>query len=212
MPPFDDILFPLSISNGSSGGPVYRTFTARTAAGVEQRSTLNGRSLRSYNAALGVRSVADLYMVLQFFEARQGKLRGFRWRDWLDNSSSAVAQTAPQPTDQPLGVGNGTQTRFLLQKVYNSGTASTVRFIQKPVAGSVVVAVNGVLMAANTYSVNYSDGSITFNTPPSVNTILTAGFNFDVPARFDTDSLDFNMTSFQTGTLNQIPIIEVNLL
>ncbi len=207
MPPFDEVLFPLSISHGSSGGPVFNTFTARTAGGSEQRSSLTGSSLRRYNAALGVRSLADLYTLLQFFQARQGKLRGFRWRDWLDSSSSAQVNGIPQATDQPLGIGNGTQTRFVLQKTYTTG--GVARLIQKPVAGSVVVAQNGAPLAATAYSVNYNDGSVLFNTPPAAQSLLTAGFRFDVPVRFDTDALELSMTSFQSGTLSHIAIIEI---
>ena len=39
------------------------------------------------------------------------------------------------------------------------------------------------------WSCDYSAGLITFNVAPAVNTLVVASFNFDVPVRFDTDSM-----------------------
>ncbi|MEL6283477.1 MAG: DUF2460 domain-containing protein [Pseudomonadota bacterium] len=48
-----------------------------------------------------------------------------------------------------------------------------------------------------------------FETPPPVGSTLTAGFAFDVPARFDSDALAINLASFEAGEIPSIPIIEV---
>ena len=40
---------------------------------------------------------------------------------------------------------------------------------------------------------------------------VTAGFEFDVPARFDTDQIRINLASFAAGDIPDIPILEVRL-
>ena len=78
---------------------------------------------------------------------------------------------------------------FQLVKRYGSGLRDHVRLISKPVAGSVVVAVNGT-PAAN-FTVDTTAGLVTFQAGsiPGVGVEVTAGFEFDVPVRFDTDAL-----------------------
>ncbi len=38
---------------------------------------------------------------------------------------------------------------------------------------------------------------------------VTAGFEFDIPARFDSDRLEASLASFRAGQIPTIPIIEV---
>ena len=40
---------------------------------------------------------------------------------------------------------------------------------------------------------------------------VTAGFEFDVPVRFDTDRIAVSVASFQAGDLPQVPIVEVRI-
>ena len=40
---------------------------------------------------------------------------------------------------------------------------------------------------------------------------ITAGFEFDVPVRFDTDKLEINLQGFKCGAIPHIPIVEVRL-
>lgn len=44
---------------------------------------------------------------------------------------------------------------------------------------------------------------------PAPGIVLTAGFQFDTPVRFDTDYLEFDMTSFDYGQYPNIPLIEI---
>jgi uncharacterized protein (TIGR02217 family) len=38
---------------------------------------------------------------------------------------------------------------------------------------------------------------------------VTAGFQFDVPVRFDTDQISINLSHFAAGEIPDIPLIEV---
>ena len=56
-------------------------------------------------------------------------------------------------------------------------------------------------------------GEVTF-TPlavPGAGRKVTAGFEFDVPVRFETDRLEINVMGFRHGAIPSIPIVEVRL-
>ena len=40
---------------------------------------------------------------------------------------------------------------------------------------------------------------------------MTAGFQFDVPVRFDTERLEVNLATFAAGTVPSIPLVEIRL-
>lgn len=213
MPAFDEVQFPTGISYGSSGGPRRRTEIATLASGAEERNSLWADSRRDYNAGYGIKSHDDLHAVLAFFEARLGQGRAFRFRDWADYKSCPPLQT-PSPVDQVLGTGTGAQATFQLTKVYASGAQSWTRIIKKPVAGTVRVAVAGVEKTLGThFTVDVTTGVVTFlpGHIPGPGAAVTAGFEFDVPVRFNTDYLSLNLSQLEAGEIPDIPIIEVKV-
>ena len=44
---------------------------------------------------------------------------------------------------------------------------------------------------------------------PSANAVVTAGYEFDVPVRFNTERLEVSLTAFKAGQIPSIPLIEV---
>jgi uncharacterized protein (TIGR02217 family) len=207
---FHDVLFPTAISRGSQGGPERKTDVVVLGSGHEERNTRWADSRRSYNAGYGVKSLDDLHAVIAFFEERRGRLHGFRWRDHADYKSCAP-EAAISPLDQSLGVGDGTTDSFQLVKVYGSSFAPWSRTITSPVAGTVTIAVAGVLKAGSAYSVDPAAGLVTFVPAhiPEPGNEVTAGYMFDVPARFDTDKLEINLSGFRHGAIPNIPIVEI---
>lgn len=206
---FDEIRFPDSISRGARGGPERRTRIVELASGREERNSPWAGSRRRYDASYGVRRADDLAAVVAFFEARSGRLRGFRWKDWADYKSCLPSQT-PTATDQLIGQGNGTATAFQLSKTYTSGLQSYVRTISKPVAGTVLVAVNAVEQSSG-WAVDTTTGIVTFTTPPANGSSIAAGFEFDVPVRFDSDALDVTLDIERLGSITSIPLVEIKL-
>ena len=132
---FHEVQFSPKIALGSTGGPERRTEVVTLANGFEERNTHWAHSRRRYDAGLGVRSLDDLHETLAFFEARYGRLYGFRWKDWVDHKSSAPS-AAPGPNDQTIGFGDGTERLFQLIKVYESGGEDYARPIRKPRPGT----------------------------------------------------------------------------
>jgi uncharacterized protein (TIGR02217 family) len=204
---FHEVRFPDDISRGARGGPERRTQVVELASGDEERNASWADSRRRYDAAYGIRRADDLAAVIAFFEARNGRLHGFRWKDWGDVKSS-LPSTPVTPIDQVLGNGDGATTAFQLVKRYESGSQAWVRRIVKPVAGTVRVALAGVDQASG-WSVNATTGIVTFATAPGADVLVTAGFEFDVPVRFDTDRLDVIWDLDRLGSIASIPLVEV---
>lgn len=204
---FHEVQFPTSVSFGATGGPERRTEIVTLANGHEERNAPWAHSRRRFDAGFGMRSLADLEKVIAFFEARMGQLYGFRWKDWSDFSSSAAGEDIAA-ADQPLGVGDGVTTEFQLSKIYASGEATYQRPIQKPVAGTVLVAVDG---QAEVVEVEPATGRVIFDAAPVSGAVLTAGFEFDVPVRFDTDRIETSVASFNVGEIPSVPVIEVRV-
>lgn len=201
---FHAIRFPLDIALGAQGGPERRTEVTTLASGREQRNARWSRSRRRYNAGYGVKSIEDLAVVTAFFEERCGRLHSFLWRDGLDWQSGRPVTAF----DQKLGTGDGVETAFQLIKTYGSGIDTQIRPITKPVVASVVVGVDGVELDGD-FSVDGLTGVVSFVTPPADGAVLTSGFAFDVPVRFDTDRLEAVRTGFAAAEIPNIPLIEV---
>lgn len=206
---FHEVRFPDNISRGARGGPERRTQIVELASGAEERNASWANSRRRYDVAYGIRRADDLAAVVAFFEARTGRLHGFRFKDWADFKSCLPSQT-PGWTNQPIGTGNGAATLFQLTKRYTSGAQSWTRAITKPVAGTVTVALNGTPQVSG-WSVSTATGLITFTTAPALGVAITAGFEFDVPVRFDTDALDVTLDLERLGSITSIPLIELRL-
>ena len=208
---FHEVRFPAALSFGSIGGPERRTDVVTLANGHEERNSPWVHSKRRYDAGFGMRSLEDVEALIAFFEARRGQMFGFRWKDWSDYKTGSASGT-PALADQVLGTGDGTQTQFDLIKSYTSGAFSYERPIRKPVAGTVTVGVNGAPLSEGTeFSVDPVTGQITLAQAPAPGASVTAGFEFDVPVRFDTDSIQTSVASFKAGQVPNVPIIEVRV-
>jgi uncharacterized protein (TIGR02217 family) len=204
---FHEVRFPDDISRGARGGPERRTQIVELASGAEERNAAWANSRRRYDVAYGIRRADDLAAVVAFFEARGGRLYGFRFKDWGDYKSSLPSGT-PSPTDQAIGTGDGATTAFQLVKRYASGAQSWTRTITKPVAGTVRIALDGAEQPAG-WAVDTSTGIVTFDAAPAAGVNVSAGFQFDVPVRFDTDALDVTLDLERLGSITSIPLVEL---
>jgi uncharacterized protein (TIGR02217 family) len=210
---FHETRFPTAISRASHGGPERRTDVVVLGSGAEERNARWADSRRSYNAGYGVKSLDDLHAVVAFFEERRGRLHGFRWRDPLD-CKSCPPEATPTALDQPIGTGDGATAAFQLRKTYGAAFNPWTRAIRKPVAGTVLIAVGAAVQAPGTaYVVDHTAGLVTFlpGHIPAGSQAITAGFEFDVPVRFDTDRLEINLQGFRHGAIPSIPIVEIRL-
>jgi uncharacterized protein (TIGR02217 family) len=71
-----------------------------------------------------------------------------------------------------------------------------------------VLALDAVSQASG-WSVDVTTGIVTFTSAPASGVAVTAGFEFDVPVRFDTDTLDVTLDIERLGSITSIPLLEV---
>ena len=203
---FHEVRFPDNVSRGARGGPERRTQVVELASGDEERNASWANSRRRYDVAYGIRRADDLAAVVAFFEARNGRLHGFRYKDWADYKSCLPSQ-AITATDQQIGTGTGSQQTFQLGKRYASGAQTWVRTVAKPVAGTVRVAL-GMVEQLSGWTLDTTTGVVTFTAAPA-GVAITAGFEFVVPVRFDTDMLDVTLDLERLGSITSIPLLEI---
>jgi uncharacterized protein (TIGR02217 family) len=207
MNAFDDVTYPLALGLDAKISPEFSTSIATTASGFEMRNSLWGNARLSFDVGPGVRSDADMGALIAFFRARRGAARGFRLADPSDFSSNGMTDT-PTAADQVIGVGDGVTASFGLVKLY--GDAAQVpqsRRITRPRAGSVLISVNGVGVT-NGWTLG-DGGLVNFTTAPASGAVIRAGFLFDVPVRFEKDTLDITGTNFGAGEAPSVPVIEI---
>lgn len=210
---FHDVLFPTSVSFGATGGPERRNEIVSLTSGREKRNARLSQSRHFYDAGTGVRSLDDLHDVVTFFEARRGSLHAFRFRDPFDASSCRPGET-PAAQDQVVGTGDGETSRFTLVKTYGSGEDAYQRLIRKPVLPSLRAAIAGVeITSPGAFAFDDATGEIVFavGSIPGDGLVVTCGYEFDVPVRFDTERLSMSLKAFKAGQIPSIPLIEVPL-
>ncbi|WP_294334608.1 DUF2460 domain-containing protein [uncultured Sphingomonas sp.] len=192
MNPFDDVLFPIALGREAEVAPELSTAIVTSAGGAERRNAAWAEARTHYDVGPGVRSEADIAALLGFFRARMGPARGFRLRDPFDFDAK----------DAVIGVGDGTNARFQLVKIYGE----SVRRITRPVAGTVALKLNGV--ATTAFSLG-EGGMVTLDVPPAAGVQVTASFVFDVPVRFAEDQLRVSRATFLAGAAASVPLVEI---
>lgn len=202
---FDDVRFPPVVEQGASGGPEFSTSIVVSSGGHEQRQANWSVARRRWNIGTGLRTRANFEVAVAFFIARQGRLRGFRFKDWSDYAVSR----------QTIGTTDGATATFQIIKTYTSGAVSVARDITRPVSGTVSVWVNSASIAlgagAGEFQVNTSTGIITLGSTLAATTgqAVEAACEFDVPVRFDTDELPLQLRTIDVGQWPDIPIVEL---
>lgn len=205
----DSPRFPDDVSYGSSGGPTYRTTTIELLSGHEQRNKEWAYPRHIYNVGWGARRNSQFGELIQWYHAVSGRLKGFRYKDWLDYNSkdfpAADGSDVIDDEDQLVKTADGVQTVFQLIKTYTVGTETQIRLITRPVSGTVVVAVDGTPASP---TIDHSLGTLTFGVAPTNGQVITAGYEFDVPVRFENDVLDSAVESYDNIDTN-IKVLEI---
>lgn len=208
MSGFHEVRLPLTLSFGASGGPERRTEITTLGSGHEVRNTPWVGSRRRFDLSGAVRTLDELQQLIAFFEARRGRLYGFRFRDPLDFKSCAPS-ASPGPLDQLIATGDGATRSFQLTKFYGDAAGAVTRPIRKPVTGTVRIAVAGVEQSGAAFGVDWQTGVVTFPSAPGAGAQISAGFVFDTPVRFDMDRLDASLDAFAAGRVGSVHLVEV---
>ena len=182
----DTARLPVDIERGAVGGPAFVTRVSTSRSGREQRNALVLARQR-WEIGYGLASASDYAMVRDFFYARRGRLRSFRFRDWTDY----------QVTDEVYGTGDGVTTTFQLSRDYDG----YARAITRPV--------DPITTTPPATSVSYETGQVVFASPPASGVSLTWTGEFDVPVRFDDDELAARVTHTDAISVDSITLLEV---
>jgi len=177
---FDEVQFDPTIARGSRSGPGFNVDVTATESKQAVRIRRGDQAFHAFDVRISDNREHIDY-VRSFFLQRRGSERGFRMKDWDDFKSTGGDQilAAVSATDQVIGLGTGSSATYQLTKTYGaSGPAPFVRNIRKPVAGTVVVAFDGVAQSSG-WSVDTTTGVVTTTADEDV--VITAGFEFDVP-------------------------------
>lgn len=202
---FDAVDFPLAIGREAMVATEFSTQIVSSPSGHEQRASEWAEARMRYDAGPGIRSESDVRVLADFFRARRGAARAFRFRDPFD-SSSAADGGLPAASDQMLGVGDGARRQFALVKRYGAGDAEQVRAIRLAVEGSVRVSVDG--LETGGFQVT-GEGEVLLDVAPASGVAVRAGFLFDVPVRFAEDRLEASRATFLAGEMASVPLVEV---
>lgn len=206
MAAFKEVLFPPTISYGSSGGPKFKTDVFTSDSGYEQRN-IAWRNVRcEFDVSQGIRKNSDMDTLLAFFMAMRGRAYGFRYKDWTDFMFRG----------EVCAVGNGEDATLQIEKTYSfaqaeSGeTVTYKRKITKIAWNSLAgIAINGTPVVG--WSVDHNTGKLTLpGGAPAEGAQITIGSGqFHVPCRFDTDHIDITQEHWDASTWPSIPIVEI---
>lgn len=201
--------------------PTWSTSTTTVASGAERPNQNWVQPKHTFTSPGGVRCWEDVAALHEFWWAMRGPVFTFAMRDPLDCASRRMAKpNVPPvifPTDQALGDGDGLTTEFQLTKTYLYGGRMTVRTIYHPVVDSVVLAINALPLddpswvhGPYEFTVSRTTGKVVVNPPLDVGMHLTAGFLFDVEARWQDDNSYSGMVqAFEAGGFADLNFVEV---
>lgn len=206
----NDAVFDFQLTTGSRYRPGFRTAIVEVAGGGEQRVQNYETVRHGGEVGIALRDWTQLQLVRDFFIARMGATYGFRFPDPSDHSSAIDGHSAPSPTDQYLGEGDGTNVQFQLRKQYIQGLTVRNRLIRYPVASTVTIAIDDV--PTTNFTVDDSTGTVTMGLAPGAGATVKAGFLYHNGVRFgeDTDQgLDISFEEFENGAVPQVELIEL---
>lgn len=203
MQAFDDVRFPLALSQEVLAEAQFSTQILVTTGGHERRNSRWSDAIMRFDVGPALRSEQDMALLMAFYRARRGPARAFRLRDPFDHDSADAGAGA---IDQPLGLGDGERSRFALVKHYGPAGDPQIRRITHPDPASVIITLDDADVQGWTLD---NGGVIVFDTPPPVGSRLRAQFSFDVPVRFAEDRLAINATTFAAGEAVSILLTEV---
>lgn len=134
------------------GGPLWNTNIVVVQSGYEQRNKVWSQMRGQWQ--LGERNIdqTEKTALVNFFNARNGRFQGFRFKDWADYTADYT--TGVLGTS---GLGTGLST-YQLYKNYTDGADTYQNKVVKPVSGTVTVKQDGTLISP---SIDYTTGIVT---------------------------------------------------
>ena len=191
--------FPDLIAERIRGRPTKRTTVTTLENKAEQRNRVWLNSRWRFDLSSGISNYANLVTVFRYFEARDGRAEGFRFKNILDFKSTNIT----------LGTGTGAPQTFQLFREYSDGVNTPkTKIAKKIVSGTTVLRVNGT--PTGSFSVNLNTGILsgTFTNGAT----LTCDFEFDTPVRFEKDELGIDLEAYANDTVSAVELPEIGVI
>lgn len=204
---FKNLRFPTTISYGAAGGPGFNTDVVELDSGHEHRNQNWSAGRRSYDVGQAMKTDQMRKDLLAFILIVKGKTYSFRFKDFTDfevGSGEGVLSS--------LGSG-----RYQLYKRYTlsavdvsspSATETSDRLISLPLSAAITRA-SVALTRGLDYTLNEFTGIITMIGSPTPAAPDAWTGQFDVPVRFDTDSIRLVKEDISVFRTQSIALMEV---
>ena len=203
---FSEVRLNPAISYDATSSSSWRTIVTTLEDKSEDRDRRWAHAQMSFEIGYDARDPEILAVLSAMHKACAGRHTGFRLKDH-DDWHSARPGADISATDQIIGTGDGATVAFQLVKAYPMGFGAYVRPIYKPRPSlSPVVAVNGTKVF--NWTLDFTTGIVTFDTAPASGELVTAGFAFDVPVRFDSDTFNVRLIAPRVRGATGIVLVE----
>jgi uncharacterized protein (TIGR02217 family) len=194
---FESPRFPNYLAFGLEVAPMFATDIVRVNSGFESSNQRWQQALRTYDGSTTHRTAAQKAEIEAFFAAMRGRMHGFRLKDIADYRHNDAGGAGV--------VYLVTGSTYQLAKLYTSGAQTYRRDIRKPVVASVSIAGGGTYSAIDPVT-----GRFTHDAGGA-----PTGWEgeFDVPVRFDHDTLAFEVAARSQAALvflaNELRLVEI---
>lgn len=204
---------PDNIESGSGFGPSWQNVIQEAISGNEQRFAQWTKCRGVGDLSLGLQisddPVGDFKAIYAMYVAHRGSLYPWRFRCHYDCTAE----------DENFGTGDASETEFQLTMTYDPGfillgTPGALSYVRDItlVVDTPTIKVNGSLLSSSNSPPDFtvsSSGLVTFASAPANAAALTWTGTFDVPVRFDSDTLPVIMNAGDLAGIHSIPIKEV---
>ena len=202
MPTFIEARFNDEIAYGMVSTAMFSTDITEGHSGREQRNVRWSRVRHSYDISMALRARESMQDdVVQLFAAAEGRLNGFRFKDWSDY----------QLSDELIGTGDGSTTTFAVIKSYTAGAVTYTRRLTKLVSTDLIVKVDGIVKAEGAdYTLYPNTGYVVFTSPVTTAKDVTVSGEFDVPVRFDVDTVETAFDGYDSMVWDSLALVEIS--
>lgn len=178
-------VFPACPTFGFVAEPGILVKIVQREGGYERRQRVWAQSLTKYTSVpSGDQAQAEIEEIYGFWMAVGGMANAFRFKDWIDYKSCGL-DFDPAATDQPLAPSGDSPSGYRLVKEYAFGPYTQVRYIQRPVGSTVLIANEvGAVQDGSKWTLDEATGVMIPNGGFS-GTPTSWGGEFDVWVRFD---------------------------
>lgn len=207
---FDEARLPEDVARGVVVRNSFSTLVTTGENGAEYRDQRWSEVRRSYEVTFQVWDDPRWVQLRSFFRARRGKLRGFRLTDPSEHMAGYYYAGFGQyavGTPVLLGTGDGASKTFQCAVTEGGLVYVCKKLFERPNAPCKGY-VNGAEAPA---TFNMNTGQMTFATAPPAGATVRAAFFYDIPARFDIDSLEATFQALTIGKTGVVPLVEIKV-